>query len=92
MANDRFASADELVKEYAELEAKMADPTIHEDANNARKLGRRYAQLGPVVAGFKAWKSAEDDLLAAQELALVDTDFASEIPALEATAVSAEIL
>ena len=49
MANDRFASADELVKEYAELEAKMADPTIHEDANNARKLGRRYAQLGPVT-------------------------------------------
>ena len=64
MSNDRFASAHEMVREYAELEEKMADPSIHEDQANARKLGRRYAQLGPVVAGFKAWKSAEDDLLA----------------------------
>ena len=84
MSNDRFASAHEMVREYAELEAKMADPSIHEDQANARKLGRRYAQLGPVVAGFKAWKSSEDDLLAAAELADVDPDFAAEIPALEA--------
>jgi len=68
MTSDRFASAHEMVREYAELEAKMADPSIHEDQNNARKLGRRYAQLGPVVAGFKAWKSAEDDLAAGKEL------------------------
>ena len=83
MSNDRFASAHEMVREYAELEEKMADPSIHEDQANARKLGRRYAQLGPVVAGFKAWKSSEDDLLAAAELASVDPEFAAEIPALE---------
>jgi len=86
MANDRFASADELVKEYAELEAKMADPTIHEDANNARKLGRRYAQLGPVVSGYRVWRSAEDDLAAGREMAAEDADFAAEIPALEEAA------
>ena len=85
MSNDRFASAHEMVREYAELEAKMADPSIHDDQANARKLGRRYAQLGPVVAGFKAWKSSEDDLLAAAELAAVDPEFAAEIPGLEAT-------
>ena len=89
MTSDRFASAHEMVREYAELEAKMADPSIHEDQNNARNLGRRYAQLGPVVAGFKAWKSAEDDLAAGKELAAVDADFASEIPALEATCATA---
>jgi peptide chain release factor 1 len=89
MANDRFASADELVKEYAELEAKMADPTIHEDANNARKLGRRYAQLGPVVSGYRVWRAAEDDLAAGREMAAEDADFASEIPALELAATEA---
>jgi peptide chain release factor 1 len=89
MANDRFASADELVKEYAELEAKMADPTIHDDANNARKLGRRYAQLGPVVSGYRVWRSAEDDLAAGREMAAEDADFASEIPALESAATEA---
>ena len=89
MANDRFASADELVKEYAELEAKMADPTIHEDANNARKLGRRYAQLGPVVSGYRVWRAAEDDLAAGREMAAEDADFAAEIPALEEAALIA---
>ena len=89
MANDRFASADELVKEYAELEAKMADPSIHEDANNARKLGRRYAQLGPVVSGYRVWRAAEDDLAAGREMAAEDADFATEIPALEEAALVA---
>jgi len=93
MANNRFASADELVKEYAELEAKMADPSIHEDANNARKLGRRYAQLGPVVSGYRVWRAAEDDLSAGREMAAEDADFAVEIPALESAAnVAAEKL
>ncbi|MSO16758.1 MAG: peptide chain release factor 1 [Candidatus Planktophila sp.] len=83
MANDRFASAHEMVREYQELETKMADPSIHEDQGNARKLGRRYAQLGPVVAGFNAWKSAADDLEAAKEMAEDDASFASEIPAMQ---------
>ena len=84
MANDRFASAHEMVREYQELETKMADPSIHEDQGNARKLGRRYAQLGPVVAGFNAWKSAADDLEAAKEMAEDDASFAAEIPAMQA--------
>jgi len=89
MSSDRFASAHEMVREYAELEAAMADPSIHEDQGKARQLGRRYAQLGPVVAGFKEWKSADDDLSAAKELAASDPDFASEIPALEESAQKA---
>jgi len=89
MSNDRFASAHEMVREYQELEKKMADPSIHDDQGKARQLGRRYAQLGPVVAGFNAWKSAADDLEAAKEMAAEDPAFASEIPAMEATVESA---
>lgn len=85
MSNDRFASAHEMVREYQELEKLMADPSIHEDQGRARQLGRRYAQLGPVVAGFNQWKSAADDLEAAKEMAIDDPDFASEIPALVET-------
>ena len=87
--NDRFASAHEMVREYQELEKEMADPSIHEDQGKARKLGRRYAQLGPVVAGFNAWKSAADDLEAAREMAQEDESFASEIPAMEAAVETA---
>jgi peptide chain release factor 1 len=46
-------------------------------------LGKRYAQLGPVIAGYRAYKKAEDDLAAAKELAEVDEGFAAELPALE---------
>ncbi len=83
MSNYRFASAHEMVREYQELETLMADPSIHEDQGKARQLGRRYAQLGPVVAGFNAWKSAADDLEAAKEMAAEDASFAAELPAME---------
>jgi peptide chain release factor 1 len=78
-----------MVREYQELEKQMADPSIHEDQGKARQLGRRYAQLGPVVAGFNAWKSAADDLEAAKEMAAEDPSFASEIPAMEASVEAA---
>ena len=81
--SEKFAKALELLNEYADLEKQMADPSIHADAGKARQLGRRYAQLGPVVAGYRAWKKSEDDLTAAKELAETEPDFASEIPALE---------
>ena len=82
---DRFATMPEILKEYETLEAAMADPSIHADQGKARQLGKRYAQLGPVIAGYGAYKKAEDDLAAAKELAEVDEGFAAELPALEVT-------
>ena len=83
MNADRFASAHDMVREYQALEKEMADPAIHSDQGKARQLGRRYAQLGPVVAGYNAWKSAADDLATAREMAAEDASFAAEIPAME---------
>jgi len=80
---DRFASMPEILKEYETLEAAMADPSMHADQGKARQLGKRYAQLGPVIAGYRSYKKAEDDLAAAKELAEVDEGFAAELPALE---------
>ncbi|MEY3185880.1 MAG: hypothetical protein RIR58_616 [Actinomycetota bacterium] len=80
---NRFATMPEILKEYETLEAAMADPSIHADQGKARQLGKRYAQLGPVIAGYRAYKKAEDDFAAAKELAEVDEGFAAELPALE---------
>lgn len=80
---ERFAKVNELLAEYESLEAQMADPAIHNDQNKARALGKRYAQLGPVIAGYRAYKLAEDDFNAGKELAEVDPAFASELEALE---------
>ncbi|MDT7566983.1 MAG: peptide chain release factor 1, partial [Pseudonocardiales bacterium] len=38
-----------LLAEYADLERRLADPAVHTDAAVARSLGRRYAQIGPIV-------------------------------------------
>ena len=81
---ERFGTVPALLAEYDDLEKKLADPSIHADQTNARKLGKRYAQLGPVIAGYRAYKSAQDDFDAAKELAEVDESFKSELPTLEA--------
>ncbi len=82
---ERFGTIPALLAEYEELERELADPSIHSDQDKARKLGKRYAQLGPVIGGYRAYKSAEDDLVAAKELAAEDPLFAEELPALQLT-------
>jgi peptide chain release factor 1 len=83
--SERFGVIPALLAEYEEIEKELADPSIHSDQGKARQLGKRYAQLGPVIGGYRAYKAAEDDLAAARELAEIDPAFAEELPALQAT-------
>ncbi|WP_424189008.1 peptide chain release factor 1 [Actinokineospora sp. G85] len=71
-------SLSDLVAEYGELEQALADPAVHADQARARKLGRRYAQLTPVVKTLRELESARSDLGAAEELAGEDAAFAEE--------------
>ena len=73
-----FESCAELVAEYAVVEARLADPAVHGDQAAARRLGRRFAELGPVVAAYREWLGACEDLQAAEELAGADPEFAAE--------------
>ena len=75
-----------LLAEHAEIEAQLADPAVHGEAALARRLGRRYAELGRVVAAYRAWEQAEGDAQAAAELAADDASFAAELPSLRAAA------
>ena len=72
------ASLESLLEEHAGLERALADPAVHTDAAQARKLGRRYAELGPVVAAARELAAARDDEAAARELAVEDPSFADE--------------
>ena len=87
---ERFGQVPALLTEYAQLEKDLADPSIHGDQGKARQLGKRYAALGPVIGGYRAFKSAEEDLAAGKEMAAEDASFASEIPALEEALQAAE--
>ncbi|HKX67833.1 MAG TPA: peptide chain release factor 1 [Intrasporangium sp.] len=76
-------SVQAILDEYADLEARLANPDIHTDQDLVRTLNKRYAALAPTVAAARAWQAARDDLGAARELATEDPAFADEIPALE---------
>jgi peptide chain release factor 1 len=84
--SEAFAAAQPLLAEHAQIEAQLADPAVHADAALARRLGRRYAELGRVAQAYKAWRAAQDDADAAAELAEVDEAFAAELPALREAA------
>src|SRR5215831_1372667 len=79
-----------LLAEYAELEARLADPAIHADQAAARKVGRRFAELSPISKTAAELGQARADLTAARELAAEDATFAEEaeklaeaVPAIE---------
>jgi peptide chain release factor 1 len=75
---------DDLVAEHAELESRLADPGVHADAALARKLGRRYAELGAIVRTYAEWRRVSDDRAAALELGADDPAFAVEAEQLAA--------
>jgi peptide chain release factor 1 len=75
---------DVLLAEHAELEQRLADPELHGNPDEARKVGRRFARVAPIVATYRKLASARDDLETARELAADDDSFADEITELEA--------
>jgi peptide chain release factor 1 len=81
MSNDRLST---LLAEYADLEKRMEDPSIHSDQALVRRVGRRFAELAPLNAAHQELEAARADLAAAKELAAEDPGFASEVEAVAA--------
>ncbi|MBK3583825.1 peptide chain release factor 1 [Streptomyces sp. MBT57] len=78
-----FEAVEELIGEHAGLEKKLADPSVHADQANARKLNKRYAELTPIVSTYRAWKQTGEDIETAREFVADDPDFAAEVKDLE---------
>jgi peptide chain release factor 1 len=77
------SAIDAMVAEHAELERRLSDPDLHSDPAAAKKVGRRFAKLAPIVATHRKLESARGDLEAARELAADDQSFAAEADELE---------
>jgi peptide chain release factor 1 len=73
-----------VLAEHAELELRLADPSVHADPATARKLGRRYSEIGPIVAVARELAAARADVGTARELAAEDPSFAAEADELTA--------
>ena len=78
-----------LREEFAELEAALGDPAIHTDLARARRVGRRYAELTPVIRALEEYERLSEDLSAARELTAEDPSFAAETADLESRLDSA---
>ena len=87
MSNDRLTT---LLEEYAQLEKRMEDPSIHSDQALVRRVGRRYAELAPLHAAYNELQAARADLAAARELAAEEPSFAAEAEAVAATVAPLE--
>ena len=79
-----FDRVNDLVSEHVEVEHALADPGVHADQDRARTLGRRYAELTPIVAAYREWQQVGDDLGTARELAREDASFTAEADQLAA--------
>src|SRR6187200_913566 len=85
-----FEAVDGLVSEHAELEQRLADPSIHADQSLAKRLNQRYAELSAIVRTYAEWKTLGDDVEAAVELGAEDPSFAEEAESLAARRTSTE--
>ncbi|TDZ91780.1 peptide chain release factor 1 [Mycobacteroides salmoniphilum] len=79
-----------MLAEHAELEKRLADPALHADPGAARKAGRRFAMLSPIVATHRKLAATRDDLATARELSADDPSFADEVTELESSVTELE--
>ena len=54
--------AEELERSHAELEQRLADPTVYADRREAADLGRRLKELDPALRAAREWRQASTDL------------------------------
>jgi peptide chain release factor 1 len=80
MTTDRLAA---LLDEYASLQEQLADPALHADQVQARRVGRRFAELTPIHKAATELDLVRADLVAARELAAEEPTFTTEVTTLE---------
>ncbi|MGD9622868.1 MAG: peptide chain release factor 1 [Mycolicibacterium sp.] len=83
--SDTAPAIDAILAEHADLESRLSDPELHTDPGAARKAGRRFARISPIVATHRKLEAARGDLQAARELACDDDSFADEVQELTST-------
>ena len=59
---------EELEREYAEVEARLADPALIADQSRYQPLAKRYRELEAIVTRARALRQASDDVTTAREM------------------------
>ena len=72
--DDLLVRLEELQREFAEVENKLADPATASDPKQLADFGRRHSELRPILADGEALRAALTDAAEARELADVEDD------------------
>ena len=64
-----------IAERFEEITALLSDPEIQNDQNRFRSLGQEYAQIEPVVVGYRRYQSLEEEIAGAEEM-LADPEMA----------------
>ena len=80
-----------LVERFAEVQALLGDPDTISNQEKFRALSKEFSQLEDVVAGFNAYRQAEEDLASAQEMLQEDDAEMREIAQEEIKVAKEEI-
>jgi peptide chain release factor 1 len=59
---------DELEREYADAEARLADPAVIADQGRYQALAKRYRELEAIVSRIRELRRSEEDLATAREM------------------------
>lgn len=65
-----------LCRRLEEIDAMLAAPDAADDMNRFRALSQERAEIEPVTVKMKAYEKAENDIVAAEEMAKEDPSFA----------------
>lgn len=63
-----------LVERYEEVQHLLGDPDVIGDQDKFRALSKEYSQLEEVTKCFQAYQQAQEDLIAAEEMAIEDDE------------------
>jgi len=66
---DRLAA---LENEYEDVVRQLGDPEVLSDQRRLRDVSRRHKQLEPIVAAYRDYRAAHEDLEVAKELGMGD--------------------
>jgi peptide chain release factor 1 len=64
-----FDQLDQLEDRFRDIETQLADPEVASDGARYTALAKQHAELADVVATFRRWRQAGEDLGAAREMA-----------------------
>jgi peptide chain release factor 1 len=68
MKPSMLAKLDQLTERLEEVNNLMMQEGITSDMDNYRRLTREHAELGPLVALYKSYRQADEDVKTAQEM------------------------